>query len=95
MDGFFTDSELDSAGEYITARFGKLPSHSLAFAYSQQAFMLSNLLVQLLEYPEVEGLVKLSGMLGLEFPVLDRVGHIVIDGTSWRSLHTHNPSSWK
>jgi hypothetical protein len=92
MDGFFTDDELPAVVEYITETFGWLPEHPMAYAYSQHAFILSNVLSTFLNEARAMRLVKLAAMLGFLFPVLDRSGNQVSDGAAIRRMRTDAPT---
>ena len=91
MDGFFTDSELGDVVRYIEAQFGRLPSHTLAYPYSEHAFILSNALLMFVEDSRAERFVKLAAMLGFEFPILDRNGKQVSHGVNLRNLPSDLP----
>jgi hypothetical protein len=92
MDGFFTDQEFDQVAEYLNGEFGALPTHDAVVTFSQQAMFLSHLLALYAEEPRFVRLVKLSAVLGLEFPVADQDGRTMVHGASLRSRRTDEPS---
>ena len=77
MDGFFTDEELPAAVAFIEQKFGRLPSHPRMTQFLEQIGAIADLMACALKDSELERLVRLCGMLGFAFDVMDAKGKVV------------------
>jgi hypothetical protein len=92
MDGFFTDHEFTQAAEYLNGEFGEFPTHDAVVTYAQQAMFISHLLALYTKERLFVRLVKLSAVLGLDYPVTDQDGKTMIYASSLLSRRTDEPS---
>lgn len=86
MEGFFTDSEMREAAEFISMTFGRILERGDAGRLIGQVDVLANLFAQYLPDAPVDRFVRVSAACGVLIQARNKAGEIVADGLRMISM---------